>query len=158
MRRTCSAPFRCSRSRTTATDARPSCRALERQARPEHLDRVEVELGVETALDVAGLAEAVLLAGEQEIADRIALAPERRDHRFGLVRRHDRVLLALEEDHRFREPIRVIKRRALAIPGFLLRIRPDQPVEIARFELVGVARERGHVADAVVARAALEEV
>src|SRR4029077_14700599 len=35
---------------------------------------------------------------------------------------------------------------------------PNQPIEIARLELVGVARERGDVADAVIARAALEEI
>src|SRR5262245_45738560 len=84
----------------------------------------------------------MLLAREQEIADRIAFAPQRLNHTFCLVRRHDGVLLPLEEDHRLREPIRVIDRRALAIARFLLRIRSDQPVEIARLELVGVARER----------------
>ena len=136
----------------------PVLRALERQPGPEHLDRIEIELGIEAALDVAGLAEAVLLAGEQEIADRIALAPQRLDHGLGLVRRHDGVLVALEEDHRLRQPVRVIERRALAIARFLLRIGSDQPVEIARLELVGVARERGDVAHAVIARPALEEV
>jgi len=39
----------------------------------EHLDRIERELGIEAALDGVGLAEAVLLAGEQEIADGTAL-------------------------------------------------------------------------------------
>ena len=53
--------------------------ASKRQSRPEHLDRIEIELGIEAALDVAGLAEAVLLAGEQEIADR--------DCRCGAARR-----------------------------------------------------------------------
>src|SRR5215472_5011436 len=100
----------------------------------------------------------MLLAREQEIANRIALAPQRLNHAFCLVRRHDGVLLPLEEDHRLREPISMIKRRALAIARFLLRIWSDQPVEIARLELMGVARERGDVAHAVMASPALKEV
>src|SRR5262249_33205706 len=100
----------------------------------------------------------MLLAREQEIADRIALAPRRLNYAFCLVRRHDGVLLPLEEDHRLCEPIRVIERRALAIARFLLWIRSDQPVEIARLELMGVARERGDVAHAVMASPALKEL
>src|SRR5262245_52159444 len=100
----------------------------------------------------------MLLAREQEIADRIALAPQRLDHAFRLVGRHDGVLLPLEEDHRLREPIRVIQRRALAIARLLLRIGSDQPAEIARLELVCVERERGDVAHAVIASPALKEV
>src|SRR6516164_5114634 len=61
-------------------------------------------------------------------------------------------------DDRLREPIRVIKRRALAVARVLLRIRSDQPVEIARLELMGVARERGDVAHAVIAGPALKKV
>src|SRR6185436_9606519 len=116
------------------------------------------EFGIEAALNVAGPSEAMLLAREQEIADRIALAPQRLDHAFCLVRRHDGVLIALEEDHWLRQPIRVIERRALAIARFLLRIGSDQPVEITRLEFVGVARERGDVAHAVIASSALKEV
>src|SRR5262249_59270907 len=48
--------------------------------------------------------------------------------------------------------------RGVAIARLLLRVGPDQPIEIARFELVGVARERGRVADTVIARATLEEI
>src|SRR5262249_30667362 len=99
----------------------------------------------------------MLLAREQEITDRIAVAPQRRNHSFRLVRRHHGVLLPLEEDHRFREPVRLIERRALAIARLLLRIRSDQPFEIARLELVGIACERGDVAHAVIARPALKE-
>ena len=47
------------------------------QAGAEHGDGVEIQLGVETALDVAAFAEAVLLAGEEKIADRLAAAAER---------------------------------------------------------------------------------
>src|SRR6266536_425560 len=133
-------------------------RASEREPGPEDFDRIEGEFRIEAALNVAGLPEAMLLAREQEIAHRIALAPERLDHAFCLVRRHDGVLVPLEEDHRLRQPIRVIERRALAIARLLLRIGSDQPVEIARLELVGVARQRGDVAHAVIASPALKEV
>src|SRR5262249_60647306 len=130
---------------------------LEREPGAEDFDRIEGEFRIEAALNVAGLPEAMLLAREQEIANRIALAPQRLNHAFCLVRRHDGVLLPLEEDHRLREPINMIKRRALAIARFLLRIWSDQPVEIARLELMGVARERGDVAHAVMASPALKE-
>src|SRR6516162_4872978 len=52
----------------------------------------------------------------------------------------------------------MIEWRALAIACFLLRIESDQPVEIARLELVGVARKRSDVAHPVIARPALKEV
>ena len=38
----------------------------------------------------------------------LPFAPQRLDHDLGLVRRHHRVLVALEEDHRLRQPIGVI--------------------------------------------------
>src|SRR5262249_6580087 len=126
-----------------AADAPQSKRASEREPGPENFDRVEGEFRIEAALNVAGLPEAMLLARKQEIADRIAFAPQRLNHTFCLVRRHDGVLFPLEEDHRLREPIRVIERRALAIARFLLRIWSDQPVEVARLKLVGVARGAG---------------
>src|SRR5262249_5346272 len=133
------------------------CSASEREPGPEDFDRIEGELRIEAALNVASLPKPMLLAREEEIAARIAVAPQCLDHTFCLVRRHDGVLVPLEEDHRLRQPIRVIERRALAIPRFLLRIGSDQPVEIARFELVGVAGERRYVADAVIARPTLKE-
>src|SRR5262249_2250770 len=80
--------------------------SLEREPGPEDFDRIEGEFRIEAALNVAGLPEAMLLAREQEIADRIAFAPQRLNHTFCLVRRHDGVLLPLEEDDRLREPIR----------------------------------------------------
>ena len=51
-----------------------ACRAvasesLERQADLEDLDRVEVEFGIQAALDSSGLAKAVLLAGKQQITN-----------------------------------------------------------------------------------------
>jgi hypothetical protein len=47
-------------------------RASEREPGPEDFDRIEGEFRIEAALNVAGLPEAMLLAREQEIADRIA--------------------------------------------------------------------------------------
>src|ERR1700730_11837885 len=98
---------------------------LKRQARLKDLDRIEVQFGVEAALNVAAFAKSVLLAGKQEVADRLAPAAERRNHGLGLVRRHDRVLVALEEDHRLRQAIGMEQRRACAIERLLLRIRTD---------------------------------
>src|SRR5262249_29763445 len=100
----------------------------------------------------------MLLAREQEIANRIALAPQRLNHAFCLVRRHDGVLLPLEEDPRLREPMTIKRRGASGIARFLWRIWPDHQVEIARLEFRGAARERGDVAHAVMASPALKEV
>src|SRR6516165_9215791 len=143
------------RSRTVTSACRAS---LERQSGLEHLDCIEGEFGIEAALDVGALAKPVLLAREQKIADRIAFAPERLDHGFGLVWRHDCVFVALKEDDGLRQPLYVGERRAFAIALFFLRIGSNEPIEIARFELVGIARERSRVAHAVVACAALEEI
>src|SRR5262245_7114020 len=80
--------------------ALPRRKVLECQAGSKHLDRVEIKFGVERASDVGGLAKPVLFAGEQEVADRLAALPQRRDHGFGLARGHDLVLVTLEEDDR----------------------------------------------------------
>src|SRR5881396_935024 len=47
--------------RAIRTDATQPVRVLKCQSGAEYLDRVEIELGVQTALDVVGLAKAVLL-------------------------------------------------------------------------------------------------
>src|SRR4051794_8874114 len=88
-------------TRSTFAHPRASCR-LEREPSAEHLDRIERKLGLEAALNICGLEKSVLLAREQEIADRVTLAPQRIDHGLGLVRRQDGTLVALEEDHRLR--------------------------------------------------------
>ena len=120
---------------------------------------VEIELRVEGALDRLGAAEAVLFAGEQQIADRNAAGAQRVDHHLGLVRRHDAVVGALEEDDRAVAGRSAwSQRRALAVEILALGIGADQPVEIARLELVGVAGQRRDVADPVIARAALKNV
>src|SRR6266446_8381185 len=72
------------------------------QPDPEHFHGIEGKFRIKAALDVVGLTEAMLLAREQEVADRISIAPQRLDHDLGLVRRHHGVLGALEKDHRLR--------------------------------------------------------
>src|SRR5262249_33093594 len=106
-------------------------RQLKGQIGVEDVDSIEVELGVEAALDIIGLAKTMLLAGEQEIAHMFTLAAEGLNHGLRLVRGHDRVFVALEEDHRLRQPVRMMDRRALTVTRLLLRIGPDKPVEIA---------------------------
>src|SRR5215471_10346141 len=112
----------------------------ESQPDPKHLYRIKGDLRLEAALDVGGLAKAMLLAREQEIADGVSLASQRLDHDLGLIRRHHGVFGTLKKDDRLRQPIGVIKRRALAIARLHFRKRPDKPVEISRFEFVGIAR------------------
>src|SRR4051794_25637700 len=126
--------------------------ALIRQPGAEHRDGVEIQLGVEAALDVATLAEAMLLAGEQEIADGLAATAERRNHSLGLVGWDNGVFVALEKDHRFGQAIGMGDRRAVAVERFVVWIGTNEPVEIARLELVGVARKCRDVADTIIAR------
>src|SRR6185437_1282981 len=95
---------------------------------PEHQLRVEVELGVERAFDVFGAAKTVLLAGKQQVATGNAAAAQRLDHHLRLIRRHDPVVGALEEDYRAVEARDMAERRALTIKCFLPRVRADQPV------------------------------
>src|SRR5205823_11171528 len=61
------------------------------QSEAEYL-RIEVQLGFERALDVLGDAEAVLLALEWKVGDRLPFLAERLDDDFRLVGRHDLVL------------------------------------------------------------------
>src|SRR4249919_3568235 len=68
----------------------------------KHLS-VEVELGLEAAHDVLGLAEAVLLAWVGEIGHRKSLLPHGVGHHLRLIGRHHSVLEALEEDQRARQ-------------------------------------------------------
>src|SRR5262245_57383666 len=124
----------------------------------EHLDRIESELRIEASPYRIGLAEAMLFAGKQEIADSTAFAAQHIDHHLGLVGRHDDILFALKEDHGLRQPLRVIERRPLAVALLHRRIGPDEPVEITRFELVSVAGKRDRIAHAIVARAPCEEI
>src|SRR5581483_10260196 len=100
----------------------------------------------ESALDVLGRAEAVLLAREEEVSDRHTPLTELLHHRLGLAWRHDPVLFALEEDYRNRQAIRVKNRRTFAVQILALGIRTHQRIQVARFELVRVARQRRQIA------------
>jgi hypothetical protein len=104
-------------------------------------------------LDVRGLPEAVLFAFECDVRDGKLSASECVDHRFGLIRRHHAVFETLEEHDRARQPFHVMDRRTLDVEIARLWIRADQTIEVARFELVCVARERLQIADSVVAGA-----
>src|SRR3546814_14135134 len=99
---------------------------------------VEIELGFERAADVAGLAKAVRLAFEGHVGNRASLSAECRDHRLGLVRRHDAILRSLEEDRRAAQPVGMVARRSLGIErlggelgGAACRARGGQDVESA---------------------------
>src|SRR6267154_2695678 len=138
--------------------ARGLVNASKRQPDLEHIDRVERKFSLQAALDIRRLAEAVLFARKQEIADRVALAPQHLHHGFGLIRRNDLVFVALKEDDRLLQSLGMKERRALAVARLLLRIRADQPVEITRLEFMGVARQRRGVADAIMAGASLKEI
>ena len=83
---------------------------------------------------------------------------ERVENQLRLIGRHDLVFQALQQDHRAVEVFEVEDRRALAIAGFFLRIRADEPVEVPRLEFVRVVDHEGEVADAVRAGAAAEDV
>src|SRR5205085_3341744 len=94
--------------------------------------RVEVQLSVEGALDVLGLAEAVLLALECDVGDGQTLPAERLDHQLGLVRRDAFVFEALKEDDGAREAFGEVDRGALEIQIRPFGIRADEAVEVAR--------------------------
>ena len=95
---------------------------------------------------------------KRDVGHRQAFLPDRFRHHLRLVRRHDLVFETLKQDERAGEAIGEVNRRALHVEVFRRRIRSDQRVEIARFELVRVARQHFDVADSVVAGACLEGV
>src|SRR5205823_14743730 len=81
---------------------RARCSWLDRKAefRPCQKNRIEIQFGVESALDRLRSAEAVLLAIEQQILQRQTFGFERRYHRLRLVGRDDWVIRPLEKDDR----------------------------------------------------------
>src|SRR5207253_7251789 len=97
--------LRCSRRSTVCWASRFRRHASRREARstafasskaqphPQHLERIEVEFRIERALDIGGLAKPVLLAREQKVTDRNAVAAQRLDHSLGLIGRHYLVLV-----------------------------------------------------------------
>ncbi len=89
---------------------------------------------------------------------RHAVALQRGDDDLGLRRRHDPVLESLQHDHRRADAVGVVDRRALAPQLRGLGPGPDEPVVVARLELVGVVDEAREVRDAVVVGAGGEHV
>ena len=73
--------------------------------------------------------EPVALALEREVGVRDRLLGQGGDDRLGLGRGHDPVVEALEDQDRARDPVGEVARRALAVEGGGLRIRPEQAVE-----------------------------
>src|SRR5271165_2849455 len=84
-------------NRTKSKSLPGSWPPLERQPGAEHQRGIEIQLRVQRPHDVRRLAEAMLLAAEQQITDGNALGAQRVHHDLGLARRHDPVLIALEE-------------------------------------------------------------
>ena len=97
--------------------------------------------------------EAVALALESEVCVGDARRGQGRDQRLRLRGRHDPVVEALHHEDRARDPVEEMDRRALPVALGHRRIRSDEPVDVARLELVRVARERLEVADPVPADA-----
>src|SRR3989442_1190594 len=89
-------------SRLSSSSGATSLTRLTHPSQPdlERQSSVEVQLGVQRSLDVARLAESVLFAGEEQVADWHSFSPQGLDHQLGLVRRHYLVLIALEECNR----------------------------------------------------------
>ena len=93
----------------------------------------------------------MLLAGEGEIGHGQALGPEGSDHHFRLIGRNYGIIEPLEKDDGTGEPLGEMDGRALAVEVLTFRVRPDQSIEIAGLELVGIPDQGLAVADAVVA-------
>ncbi len=115
--------------------------------------RIEIQLSIESRLDVFRSTESVLFALEGHIGMRQTPVRERRHHLFGLTRGHDPILEPLKEDDRTGEAIHMMNRRAGPVAIDRLRQRPHQPIRIAGLEFVGVTCEGLEIPDAVVTRA-----
>ena len=68
---------------------------LKREADLEYFDRIELKFRVQAALDVRGVAKAVLLARIQKVANWFSLAPQRFNQCLGLIGWHDGVLFVM---------------------------------------------------------------
>src|SRR4029077_17844333 len=92
---------------------------------------VKVKLRLEHALDILGLAKAVLLAFESQISDRQAFRTHGFHHFFGLIGWDDFILQTLEENHRTSEAVGEVNRRTFEVKIAPLGIGADQSIEIA---------------------------
>ena len=73
-----------------------------------------------------------------------------------LIQRHHGVFLAVQENDGCRQSLDEMDGRAFVIERALRPIRLNQPIEVMRFELMGVGRERDEIANALVARTGCE--
>ena len=96
--------------------------------------------------------EPVRLALEGDVRVRDAVRGQVRRDGFGLRGRDDRVVEPLQQQHRAGGVVHVPDRRPLGVQRLALRQRPDQPVEIAGFEVVRLRREPAQVGHAEVRR------
>ncbi len=121
--------------------------------------RVERQLGLVRLADRLRLAEPVLFALEQQVGMREPLGGEGLDHHLGLGRGNDLVLVPLQQDHRARDHVDEVDRRAGPVEIERVGEGPHQGVLVARLELVRVTRrERLQVGDPEVAGARREVV
>ena len=79
------------------------------------------------------------------------LGRHRGHDRLGLVRGHDLVFEALKTSNGHEKLVDVANGRALLIDVLPLGVWPDQTIEIATLELVGVAGQRFEIGDAIQA-------
>src|SRR6266498_3300579 len=70
----------------------------------------EVQLGLDRALDVLGLAQAVALAREGQVGVGDALLGQGAHHHLGLGRRHHHVVEPLDQDHRAGDAVGGVQR------------------------------------------------
>jgi len=75
-----------------------------------------------------------------------------------LRRRRASIFVALEEDHWARKALGVKQRRTFTIECLVLRVRANQPIKVVRLELMGITRERGDIAHAIITAAAREHI
>jgi len=86
----------------------------------------------------------------QQVGDGRAARTQRIDNERGLIRRHDWILGPLQDQQGYFEASQVLQWRAAVVDRLGLRQWSDQRIQIATFELMGVAREGRDVRDAVV--------
>jgi len=102
---------------------------------------IEIQPALQRALDVLGLAEAVLLAFVEHIRGGDLPGPDGVEHQLGLVGRDDLVLVALKEDQRNRDVAGLEQGRALDVPIALGGVGANQAIQIARLVFVSLLGE-----------------